>query len=144
MYARWSIFGVFLEYFCLVAGRGLGPGEAPARRRDESPTVAAQAEGELQHLGVHKMLDRGYEMNFRERRKAEVRPSVGLGVQDFSGSRAVTSRNTLLHNGATNTTWSPRFDSEGVPLCRCQVLATVHGGSLAMANFREYLFHALR
>jgi hypothetical protein len=66
--------------------------------------------------------------------------SPGPMGQDFSGSRAVTSRNPLIHNGATNATWAPHFDSEGVPLCSCQVLATVHVGSLATANFRDFFF----
>jgi hypothetical protein len=34
--------------------------------------------------------------------------------EDFSGSCTVTSRNPLIHNGATNSTKSARFDVRGV------------------------------
>jgi hypothetical protein len=73
------------------------------------------------------------------------RSSVGPGPMggDFSGSSDVTTRNILLHDGATNATWSGRFDAEGVAICPCKVLTAVQGGSLATANFREFLFHAL-
>jgi hypothetical protein len=58
----------------------------------------------------------------------------------FSGSCAVTSRNTLPHKGATNGTNSPRFDTEGVALCCCRVLAAAPEGLLATANFGEFIF----
>src|SRR5215208_7495295 len=60
--------------------------------------------------------------------------------QDFSGSHTVTSRNPLVHKGATNGTKSPRFDAEGLLLCRCRGLAAAPDGSLATANFREFFF----
>src|SRR5215211_509259 len=80
--------------------------------------------------------------NFRERRLGEVRLGPGPMGGDFSGSSTVTSRNPLLHDGATNATWSPRFDGGGVAACRRRVLIGTLAGSLATANFREYLFHA--
>jgi hypothetical protein len=63
-----------------------------------------------------------------------------LQRKNFSGSSTVTSRNTLLHKGATNGTNSPRFDAQEVPPCRCRVLGAAHDGSLATVNFREFLF----
>ena len=60
--------------------------------------------------------------------------------RDFSGSCAVTSRNPLIHNGATNRTYPPRFDAEGVPPRRFEVLVAVSDGLLATLNFREFLF----
>jgi hypothetical protein len=59
---------------------------------------------------------------------------------DFSGSGAVTSRNPLLHDGATNATWSGRFDLWTVPPCRSRVLGAELDESLATPNFREFLF----
>jgi hypothetical protein len=60
--------------------------------------------------------------------------------EDFSGTRAVTSRNPLIHKDATNSTKSPRFGAEGLQ----------HGLSLrawrcveepfATVNFAEFLF----
>jgi len=60
--------------------------------------------------------------------------------EHFSGSCAVTSRNSLIHNGATNGTKSERFDPKGEQRgllswgCRCveEPFATV--------NFREFYF----
>src|SRR5215213_10499337 len=43
---------------------------------------------------------------------------------DFSGSCAVTSRNSLLHNGATNATRWRRLDPEEVPPCRSRALGS--------------------
>ena len=79
----------------------------------------------------------GTRPNFQERRACEVRSSPGPREQKFSGSWSVTSRNPLLHNGATNATWSPRFGSEVVLPCRSRGLRAALGGSLATANFRE-------
>jgi len=61
--------------------------------------------------------------------------------QDFSGSWSVTSRNSLLHNGVTNATRSPRFDAEGGVPCRSRVWADAPGEALATVNFREFLFY---
>ena len=63
---------------------------------------------------------------------------------DFSGSSTVTSRNPLIHNGATNATRSPRFDAEGGAPCRSWALAAELGGTLATTNFREDLFFSPR
>src|SRR5215210_8693035 len=52
--------------------------------------------------------------NFGELCHGEVRLSPGPVGEDFSGSCTVTSRNPLIHNGATNSTKSPRFDVKGV------------------------------
>src|SRR5215217_4607830 len=64
--------------------------------------------------------------------------------KDFSESCSVTSRNTLIHNAATNVTKSPRFGADGSAKCRRGMLAAELGGSLATLNFGELLFHALR
>jgi hypothetical protein len=63
--------------------------------------------------------------------------------ENFSGSCIVTSRNPLIHNGATNSTKSERFDVKGVQQgllsrgwrCVEEPFATV--------NFGEFLFRAL-
>jgi hypothetical protein len=60
--------------------------------------------------------------------------------QDFSGSYTVTSRNPLLHDGATNATWSPRFEANGATPYRYRVVGAALDGSLATANFRELPF----
>jgi hypothetical protein len=82
--------------------------------------------------------------DFWERRKGEIRPSSGLRVLEFSGSSTVTSRNGLLHQGATTATYSPLLDAEGLVPCRCEVIDAALDGSLATANFGELFFHALR
>ena len=46
----------------------------------------------------------------------------------------------MIHKGATNGTWSPRFGAEGGPPCRCGVLGAAPGGPLATSNFGEWLF----
>src|SRR5215207_9530030 len=48
------------------------------------------------------------------------RSSVGTGLMGgyFSGSCAVTSRNALLHKGATDATRSRRSDTEYFPMIR--------------------------
>jgi hypothetical protein len=66
--------------------------------------------------------------------------SPGPMGQDFSGNCAVTSRNPLIHNGATNSTKVPGFDTEGVTLFRCQVITAASDELLATSNFRELLF----
>jgi hypothetical protein len=81
--------------------------------------------------------------NFLERRKREVRLSPGPMGEEFSGSSAVTCRNALLHDGATNVTWSGHCYPEAVPPCRSRAPGADLGSSLATTNFREYLFHAL-
>jgi hypothetical protein len=63
--------------------------------------------------------------------------------EHFSGSYTVTSRNSSIHNGATNGTKSGRFDPKGEQrgllsrgwCCVEEAFATV--------NFREFSFHAL-
>jgi hypothetical protein len=64
--------------------------------------------------------------------------------QDFSGSRAVTSRNRLLHDGATNATWSLWLDTEVVPPSPSGVPGAEIGRSLATANFGELSFYEVR
>src|SRR5215212_91929 len=79
--------------------------------------------------------------NFLELRACEVRLCPGPMGEKFSGSWSVTSRNPLIHNGATNATWSGHFYPEAVPPCRSGVLAVELGGSLATPNFREHLYY---
>jgi hypothetical protein len=83
-------------------------------------------------------------MDFAFWREGEVRLSPCPMGENFSGSCTVTSRNYLIHNGATTATKSRCFDPKGAQQnllsggCRCveEPLATL--------NFREFLFHALR
>src|SRR5215208_73401 len=70
--------------------------------------------------------------------------SLKAKFAEFSGSCVVTSRNSLIHNGATPATKSGRFDAEGVPPCCCRVLSAASERLLATLNFREFLFHAVR
>jgi hypothetical protein len=82
-------------------------------------------------------------VNFLEPRHGEVRLSLGPMDENFSGSCIVTSRNFLIHNGATTATKSERFGAEGVlPWCS-RVLGDVPNELLATANFGEFLFYAL-
>jgi hypothetical protein len=60
--------------------------------------------------------------------------------EKFSGSCIVTSRNPLIHIGATTATKSERFDAEGMPPCTSRVLAAASDRLLATVNFREFLF----
>jgi hypothetical protein len=64
--------------------------------------------------------------------------------ENFSGSCIVTSRNSLIHNGATTATKSERFDAEEVLPCCCLVLSAASERLLATVNFREFVFYALR
>jgi len=64
--------------------------------------------------------------------------------ENFSGSCIVTSRNSLIHLGATTATNSERFDVEGVLPCCCQVLTAASQRLLATVNFGEFFFYALR
>jgi hypothetical protein len=81
-----------------------------------------------------------YRVNFGELHKGEVRLSPGPMGEDFSGSRTVTSRNPLIHNGATTATKSERFEAEGVSPCCCRALSAASERLLATVNFREFLF----
>src|SRR5829696_8012768 len=65
---------------------------------------------------------------------------AGSMEQDFSGSCIVTSRNSLIHDGATTATKSERFDAEGVPPCCCRGVGTAPDGFLATLNFAEFHF----
>jgi hypothetical protein len=60
--------------------------------------------------------------------------------ENFSGSCIVTSRNPLIHNGATTATKSERFGAQWVPPCSCRVLTAASDGLLATANFGEFFF----
>ena len=55
--------------------------------------------------------------------------------RNSSGSCTVTSRNPLIHNGATTATKSERFDAEGIPPCCCRVLGAMPDTSFATVNF---------
>src|SRR5215208_3225539 len=69
-----------------------------------------------------------------------VRLSPGPMGEDFSGSCPVTSRNPLIHKGATNSTKSERFDVKGVQQGLLSWGWRCVGEPLATANFREFLF----
>jgi hypothetical protein len=63
--------------------------------------------------------------------------------ENFSGNCIVTSRNSLILNGATTATKSESFDAKGVPPCCCRVLTAASERLLATVNFAEFPFHAL-
>lgn len=70
-----------------------------------------------------------FEANYLDFCQREVRSSLGPTGEDFSGSGAVTSRNSLLRDGATKATQLSRFGAEGVATCRPGVLAAALDGS---------------
>jgi len=82
--------------------------------------------------------------NFGELRHGEVRWVPGPMGENFSGSCTVTSRNLLIHIGATTATKSGCFDPKGVHQ------GLLSGGwrcveeSLATANFVEFGFSEVR
>ena len=88
----------------------------------------------------YPVVDRGYP-NSVELRKGEVRLSPGPIGENFSGSCIVTSRNSLIHNGATTATKSERFGAEWMPPCCCRALTAASERLLATVNFREFLFY---
>src|SRR5215211_2250624 len=61
--------------------------------------------------------------------------------EDFSGSRAVTSRTPLIHIGATNSTKSPRFGAEGLQHGLSSRAWRCVEEPFATVNFREPPFH---
>src|SRR5215217_9646429 len=78
--------------------------------------------------------------NFRELREREVRlVPVPMG-ENFSGSCIVTSRNPLIHIGATPATKSECFDPKGVQQGLLSWGWRCVEESLATANFREFFF----
>ena len=64
--------------------------------------------------------------------------------ENFSGSSIVTSRNPLIHIGATTATNSERFGTEGVEQGLVSSAYRCVKEPFVTANFREFLFHALR
>jgi hypothetical protein len=67
-----------------------------------------------------------------------------LWPRNFSGSCTVTSRNPLIHNGATTATKSERFDPKMCARFFCHGVAAAPDGPFATVNFGELNFHALR
>jgi hypothetical protein len=67
-----------------------------------------------------------------------------LWCRNFSGSCTVTSRNPLIHNGATNGTKSLRFDPKVVQHSLLSRAWQCVEEPLATVNFAEFLFHALQ
>jgi hypothetical protein len=63
--------------------------------------------------------------------------------QGFSGSCTVTSRNPLIHNGATNGTKSGRFDPKGEQQGLLSRAYRCVEEPFATVNFAEFYFYAL-
>jgi hypothetical protein len=63
-----------------------------------------------------------------------------LWPRNFSGSCTVTSRNPLIHNGATTATKSERFDPKMCARFLCHGVAAAPDGPFATVNLREFLF----
>jgi hypothetical protein len=61
--------------------------------------------------------------------------------ENFSGSCIVTSRNPLIHIGATIATKSERFDAKGVLQSLLSRAWQCVEELLATVNFREFIFH---
>jgi hypothetical protein len=76
----------------------------------------------------------------RSSRCREIPHRAGPMGQDFSGSCAVTSRNPLIHNGATNGTKSGRFDPKGEQQALLSKARGCVEEPFATVNFREFLF----
>jgi hypothetical protein len=81
-----------------------------------------------------------YRVNFGELHKGEVRLSPGPMGENFSGSCIVTSRNSLIHNGATTATKSVRFDPIRCTKVFCHGVAPAPDGPFATVNFGEFPF----
>jgi hypothetical protein len=64
--------------------------------------------------------------------------------ENFSGSCIVTSRNPLIHIGATTATKSGRSHPKGVLQGLLSGDSRCVEESLATANFREFLYYELR
>ena len=60
-----------------------------------------------------------------------------LWPRNFSGSGTVTSRNPLIHNGATTATKSERFDPKKCTRFFCHGVAAAPDRPFATVNFRE-------
>jgi hypothetical protein len=60
--------------------------------------------------------------------------------EHFLGSCTVASRNSLIHNGATNGTKLGRFDHEGGSRARSQGLGGYVEEPFATVNFAEFVF----
>jgi hypothetical protein len=63
--------------------------------------------------------------------------------QGFSGSCTVTSRNPLIHNGATNGTKSGRFDPKGEQQGLLSRAYRCVEEPFATVNFAEFYFYDL-
>jgi hypothetical protein len=68
-----------------------------------------------------------------------------LRPRNFSGSCIVTSRNSLIHKGATTATNSKRFDPKRCTRVFCHGVGAAPDGPFATVNFVEFYFfsHAL-
>jgi hypothetical protein len=78
-------------------------------------------------------------------RRRESLHRAGPMGEHFSGSCTVTSRNSLIHIGATTATKSECFDATGVQQSLLSRACHCVEEPFATANFRELLFfHALR
>jgi hypothetical protein len=73
------------------------------------------------------------------RRSVSLHRASPMG-QDFSGSCTVTSRNPLIHKGATTATNSERFDATGVQQGLLSRTCHCVEEPFATANFREFFF----
>src|SRR5215203_4868859 len=102
--------------------------------------------------GVAYPSENSVQANFLELRYGEVRLVPSPMGENFSGSCTVTSRNPLIHIGATPATKSECFDPKGVQQGLLSWGWRCVEESLATANFREFFlcevrripFHALR
>jgi hypothetical protein len=94
----------------------------------------------LADLKVLRMGGRPSHLIFVELRKGEVRLSPGPMGENFSGSCIVTSRNFLIHNGATTATKSVRFDPIRCTKVFCHGVAPAPDGPFATVNFGEFPF----
>src|SRR5215211_4773180 len=81
--------------------------------------------------------------NFLELRQGEVRLSPGPMDLDFSGSCPVTSRNPLIHKGATTATKSLRPGATGGRQGLLSRAWRCVEEPLATANFAEFIFPRL-
>ena len=81
----------------------------------------------------------------RSSRRRESLHRAGPMGHDFSGSCTVTSRNPLIHNGATTTTKSERFDATGVQqgLLSRAYRCVEEEKPFATVNFAEFTFYVL-
>jgi hypothetical protein len=130
VYARWLFLALRTSENAVWAKFGIAPlrtaqDRQPASKKSGRPGKRGKERRPPQHCDTHnpKAAKRAAPLPGDHNHLCQVaisRSSLSPGPvgENFSGSWSVTSRNTLIHNAATNATKSPRFEAEGAAKCR--------------------------